>query len=368
MQELKKTPSNISTLRKCKGDFIYFGIEAGLLNLLSQNIDLRSLTCLKLIANIDGLPIFKSTGAQFWPILLNLNGLVFLVALYYGYQKPTPVEEYLEEFLNELTVLTREGVQIFGKQYEVKLKCFVCDAPARSYLKGIVNHTGYYSCERCTIKGECASRVVFNELGEQEPRTDEKFQNYQHPQHQKVASPLINAGIKCIEQFPLDYMHMVCLGVVKRIVSFLKRGPRICKLSCQQLEVISEQLVSFNGLFPSEFSRQPRSLFESDKWKATEFRQFLLYTGPIVLKDFLQIEMYEHFLCLSVAMHILLTDKTEFRNHYANFAKQLLQYFVAHSHRFYGETFAVYNMHGMIHISEDMRFASSMNGISSFPF
>ena len=286
---LLKTPSNISALRKCKVDFIYFGIEAGLLNLLSQNIELGSLICLEKIANIDGLPIFKSTGAQFWPILLNLNGLKFLVALYYGYQKPSHVEEYLEEFLNELAVLTREGVQIFGKQYEGNLKCFVCDAPARSYLKGIVNHTGCYSCERCTIKGEWASRVVLDELGEQEPRTDEKFQNYQYPQHQKFASPLINAGIKCIEQFPLDYMHMVCLGVVKRIVSFLKSGPGISKLSRQQLDVISEQLVSFNGLFLSEFSRQPRSLFESDRWKATEFRQFLLYTGPIVLKDFLQI-------------------------------------------------------------------------------
>ena len=284
---LLKIPSNISALKNCKDDFIYFGIEAGLLNLLSQNIELSSLSCLKLIANIDGLPIFKSTGAQVWPISLNLNGLVFLVALYYGYQKPSPVEEYLEELLNELTVMTREGVQIFGKQYEVKLKCFVCDVPARSYLKGTINHTGYYSCERCTIKGEWASRVVFNELGDQEPRTDEKFQNYQYPQHQNFASPLINAGIKCIEQFSL-----VCLGVVKRIVSFLKSGPRICKLLCQQLEVISEQLVSFNGLFPSEFSRQPRSLFESDRWKATEFRQFLLCTGPIVFKDFLQIEMY----------------------------------------------------------------------------
>ena len=140
------------------------------------------------------------------------------------------------------------------------MKCFVCDVPACSYLKGTINHTGYYSCERCTIKGEWASRVVFNELGDQEPRTDEKFQNYQYLQHQKFASPLINAGIKCIEQFSL-----VCLGVVKRVVSFLKSGPRICKLSCQQLEVISEQLVSFNGLFPSEFSRQPRSLFESDR-------------------------------------------------------------------------------------------------------
>ena len=104
-----------------------------------------------------------------------------------------------------------------------------------------------------------------NKLGDQEPRTDEKFQNYQYPQHQKFASSLINAGIKRIEQFPLDYMHMVCLGVVKRIVSFLKKGPRTCELSRQQLEVISEQLVSFNGFFPSEFSRQPRSLYESDR-------------------------------------------------------------------------------------------------------
>ena len=114
------------------------------------------------------------------------------------------------------------------------------------------------------------------------PELMRNFQNYQYPQHQKFASPLINAGIKCIEQFSL-----VCLGVVKRIVSFLKSGPRICKLLCQQLEVISEQLASFSGLFPSEFSRQPRSLFESDRWKATEFRQFLLCTGPIILKDFL---------------------------------------------------------------------------------
>ena len=37
-----------------------------------------------------------------------------------------------------------------------------------------------------------------------------------------------------------------------------------------------------------------------------------------------------------------------------------------HSQRFYGETFAVYNVHGLIHLSEDMRFGSSLNDISSF--
>ena len=91
---------------------------------------------------------------------------------------------------------------------------------------------------------------MFNKLEDQIPRTDEKFQNYQYPQHQQFASPL-NAGIKCIEQFPLDYIHMVCLRVVNRIIYFLKSGPHVFKLSPQQLEVISDQHVSFNGLFSS---------------------------------------------------------------------------------------------------------------------
>ena len=34
----------------------------------------------------------------------------------------------------------------------------------------------------------------------------------------------------------------------------------------------------------------------------------------------------------------------------------------------YGETFAVYNVDGLIHLGEDMRFGSSLNGISFFLF
>ena len=47
---------------------------------------------------------------------------------------------------------------------------------------------------------------------------------------------------------------------------------------------------------PSEFSRQPRWLDELDRWKATEYRQFLLYAGPLVLRDLLHKEVYQYFL------------------------------------------------------------------------
>lgn len=61
---------------------------------------------------------------------------------------------------------------------------------------------------------------------------------------------------------------------------------------------ISMKLQSLSGKLPSEFARQPRSLFEVERWKATEFRQFLLYTGPVVLKGIVTDTMYDHFLCL----------------------------------------------------------------------
>ena len=55
--------------------------------------------------------------------------------------------EFVQEF-NEL--LSRSVININGKECNLSLFCFVCDTPGRALLKGIVRHTGYYSCKRST--------------------------------------------------------------------------------------------------------------------------------------------------------------------------------------------------------------------------
>ena len=45
-----------------------------------------------------------------------------------------------------------------------------------------------------------------------------------------------------------------------------------------------------------------QSLSSIKKWKATEFRFFLLYCGPLVMKGLLTNNQYSHFLNLHVAL------------------------------------------------------------------
>lgn len=161
-------------------------------------------------------------------------------------------------------------------------------------------------------------------------------------------------------------MHSVCLGVVKKILLTLLKGPLNVRLSGQKVKLVSEQLLSLKPYFPLELNRKPRDLIELPRWKATEFRSFLLYTAPVVLRKNVPTGIYEHLL-LHTGITILLSS-----HHISilgcNLANELLCVFLNHCEEIYGREYYVYNIHTLCHLSDEVEKHGPLDLFSAFPF
>ena len=102
------------------------------------------------------------------------------------------------------------------------------------------------------------------------------------------------------------------------------------------------------------------------RWKATEFRLYLLYTGKIAFKGILRPDLYENVLVLSVASSILVSPL--FSQLHKNYAKQLMHYIVEQSMFLNGDKLVVYNVHSMIYLADDVEQFGCLDACSSFPF
>lgn len=97
-------------------------------------------------------------------------------------------------------------------------------------------------------------------------------------------------------------MHNVCLGVTKRLIEFWVRGKKDIRLDDLQKNQINNELIKLRPYIPSEFARLPRSIEDIEYFKATELRNFVMYTGAIVIKGKLKKAFYKHFMYLVFAV------------------------------------------------------------------
>jgi len=66
-----------------------------------------------LIVNIDGIPVYRSSSTQFWPILCTINSQSpMIIALYVGTSKPTSVNEFLADFVDDVRELQSNGFMV----------------------------------------------------------------------------------------------------------------------------------------------------------------------------------------------------------------------------------------------------------------
>jgi len=140
----------------------------------------------------------------------------------------------------------------------------------------------------------------------------------------------------------------------------LNRERHMIKRFDDLIELLGEYL-------SSEFNRKGKSSKKLNRWKATEFRTFFLYTGLIILKEVLSEDEYNNFLYFFVSMRLLLSPSPTKRQ--IKFANLCLRKYVYEFSILYGDHHLVYNFHNLIHLTDDCDFyEASLNDISAFPF
>jgi hypothetical protein len=365
---LLQTPRTCEIQSVGGGQYVHMGLQKGLENIVGRDLPECS-PSLELQFNIDGLPIFKSSNTSLWPILClvrnSLSKTPFTVGCFCGQSKPGDLNAFMAVFVSELHTLLSTGFEYNNVHYTVLIHSFVCDTPARAMVKCVKGHSGYFGCDKCHTEGEWHGKVTFQNTNAA-PRTDAEFSSLSDQDHHLGSSPLSSLPIGMVTNFPLDYMHLVCLGVVRRLLLCWIKGPLSVRLSAVKVNGISDHLKSLKTYIPVEFNRKPRSLDEVNRWKATEFRTFLLYLGPVVLQNMLPCDLYQNFMQLSVAITILASPV--FCQQLCDYAEKLLIICVENMKMLYGKGMMVYNVHGLIHLAGDVRRFGSLDNFSSFPF
>lgn len=354
------------------GEYIHFGLEEGIAEVLLQFPSRYLPSHVEIDFNTDGCNLDKSGNNNIWPIQCKLANIRYtkaiIVGIYRGATKPSDPNTFFEKFIVDFKrIVDSGGICVRGKKLPIRLRCFVADAPARAF---ILNHRGHMSnkpCSKCTVSGvRCEGRNTFRGIN-YPLRTDEEYVSCIDEDHHKDGnSPLSTLPFGMVSQVPFEYMHLVCLGVMKKLFSAWVCGKysRQSKLPARSISIMSSRLEELKVYCPSDFARRPKSLDMCTKYKATEFRQFLLYTGPVVAYGILDHQLYTHFLLLHAAIRILVSASPS--EAYLKFAELALKIFVNRCEDFYGATFYSYNVHGLIHLTDDVRQFGPLDSFSAF--
>ena len=376
IRTLLKTPRKVNLFQIPGGKYYHFGLQQGICRRLPHlPPHCISRGIIDILVSIDGIPLSKSSHSTFWPILGQIYGdeSPFPVGVFHGKGKPDCLNSFLKPFVDEVKELKESGVIYQEMRFKLNILGFVCDAPARSFITGICGHTGRHACPKCETvgvyyvkPGKKKGRMTYPDT-QAVLRTHESFIRRESAEHHRMRSIIEDLEIDMVRDMPLDYMHLVCLGVMRKLlIHWVKRRTSHDLITKANVEEISRRLELVRQYVPNEFSRLPRPLTELVHWKATEYRQFLLYTGPVVLHEVLPVSLYKHFLCLHSAIKLLSSEPLCYTSN--GFAKKLLIHFVRESPKLYGEHFITYNVHCLVHLPDDVIRFGSLDQFSSFPF
>lgn len=347
-------------IKKCEyGDYMHFGLIESIENIIKKHSYTTLPDILNLKLGIDDVPVYN--GISVTVILGCLEEIkdIFIIGCY----KPNKNDEknkddpnsYIEDFVEEMIILETNGIEWSSNAYRVEFSKFSADAVAKSKILKQIAHNGFLSCTKCWVYGARKNRRTFFKSIHTRKRRDAE---------QKLLSTSILKNItsfQFVTKVPLDYMHLVCLGVVKTLLSFWTGN---FGLGNSIIQRINKRINKFKEYTPSDFVRKPESFTFLSSWKATQYRQFLLYVGFAAIVNIVPDNILQLFLNLCVAIRIYCSNL----HHLYDLAHIQIINFLEGYENIYGEEYLSHNLHNLIHLREDVELHGPLDNFSCFMF
>lgn len=298
----------------------------------------------------------------------------FVCGVYQGtFPEANVCNEILRPFVDEVRTL-ENGCQLSGFQCKLQLGTFICDPVANSLVTCSTLPNSIYGCNKCnqrTTLHEGTERISYSgQLSASDQRSDDDYRYYLPVDHFTGASLLSQLNLGMVSQFVADYQHVVCLGVMRHLVKVWTTGKLDYRLNKNTLKTIGEKLEIVAATSPMEFPRRIKPFARMSEWEAYDWKMFLLYYGPLILKTHLPEAHYMNFLYLHLAMRIMTSSEYRYTTNECSsyIAGQLIATFVTSFRKLYGQELINHSVHYLLHLEEVFMKMGSLEGVSGFEF
>ena len=339
--------------------------------------------------NVDGMKLSKSSNASAWPILFTINELppharkkhILLGGIWVENFHPY-LNMFLMPTIKELRSLYKTGIAWKpdgNNEITSRFVTLICpvDSVARASLLNMTQFNGEFGCTFCYSKGEVNDFTRTYPIEKNAPsRTHDEIRQDMIEAHESQSKVRGVKGISSLIQLKeldlskgvvVDSTHNIFMGVVKQHTELLLFGRAIdpwYRGSPRSKTIINRRLKQIK--IPSRISRYPRKIDDCKNWKASEWRNWLLYYCIYCLKDIIRQQDLDHLKLLSEAAFLL--HKSSITTDNLHTARDLFYQYIQNFQETFGKEKMTYNIHLLNHLSDTAENWGPLWANSCFPF
>lgn len=366
-RSVMSTPRHTITKVVDPGLYVNFDWQERVRSILTESLAPDNCS-IKFDIFIDGI-CFQTDAIKrnFWVVLGRVLDKIFVIGLYNGRSHPKDFNLLLSDFVETFKEMSERKLYIEGKEYEIEIRNVILDSPAKAAVKYVKYPTGYSSCCECCVEGHREDgRITFTEL-DCTRRTDESFRARADIGHHNGSSIFESSfrELDMINNFPPDYLHVVLLGGLKKILTYLFIPPKSF-LPFSAGRELTSKLLDMDKYVPSEFHRHLRPISELKQYHGHELRFFLLKVGIVALKGVIPNEYYLNFLYFHIGITILCDE--DLATNYSEVAKLVLHKFVEKAMDLYGPVMQTLIVHTISHLADAVQYQGIISNNFNFNY